>query len=362
MHPPDRIAFQETYLRAAAAVAFVAVEATDGTAGIGSAFHIGEGVFITARHVVEGVTIQEIATTKSVHLLEEGGGQVMPPRLLHLIDGPHFGPDDLDVSVFRVDLGGQVLPAITLSDHTDYGLGENDLVLSDILILGYPPIPFTTVPSQVATLGQINAVVRVRHSSVLHFIASAMARGGFSGGPVLDASGKAVALVTESLGHGEAPTETGYMSLLSIEPAVDLAARTYGFSIHGAYPGRYSDTLYAARFSNPSARALNSLIYDASVYIYDDDRDLFVEMLCRDEALLERAIETFVAITPLKRVDVVDGSVLYIPEDNPSATVLMQAGEAVTALFESAGYRRMATERSEWQLRLSAASSVDRNS
>lgn len=38
----------------------------------------------------------------------------------------------------------------------------NDLVLSDILVIGYPPILFTTIPSQVVTLGQINAVVRVR--------------------------------------------------------------------------------------------------------------------------------------------------------------------------------------------------------
>lgn len=40
----------------------------------------------------------------------------------------------------------------------------------------------------------------------------------------LDQSGVALALVTESLGQGDMPLETGYMSLLSIEPAVDLAA------------------------------------------------------------------------------------------------------------------------------------------
>ncbi len=200
----DKSAFHETYVRAAGAVAFVAIIDTKGDQGIGSAFHIGNGIFVTARHVIDGVTIKEIATTKSAHLTEEAGGKAAPPRRLEIVDGPYFGPEGLDVAVFRVDLGATPLPAITVSQHTDYSLGENDLVLADILVVGYPPIPFTTVPSQVVTLGQINAVVRVRHSPVLHFIASAMARGGFSGGVALDQSGVALALVAESLGQGDA--------------------------------------------------------------------------------------------------------------------------------------------------------------
>lgn len=90
----------------------------------------------------------------------------------------------------------------------------------------------------------------------------------------LDQSGTALGLVTESLGKGDMPVETGYLSLLSIEPALDLAAEKFGFSAHGGYPGRYTDTLFAAKFSNPSVRALSSFIYDASLYVYDDDRDL----------------------------------------------------------------------------------------
>ncbi|GGF11866.1 hypothetical protein GCM10011611_16900 [Aliidongia dinghuensis] len=350
----EKSAFQETYVRAAGAVAFVAVIDASGHEGIGTAFHIGDGIFVTARHVVDGVTVKEIATTKSAHLTEEAGGKAGPPRRLNVIDGPYFGRDDLDVAVFRVNLGDTPLPAITVSQHTDYSLGENDLVLSDILVIGYPPIPFTTVPNQVVTLGQINAVVRVRHSPVLHFIASAMARGGFSGGVALDQSGTALALVTESLGQGDMPVETGYMSLLSIEPAVDLAAEKFGFGVESGYPGRYTDTLFAAKFSDPSSRSLSSFIYDASLYVYDDDRDVFVEINCADETLLAEAVATFHAVTPLTRHDVVDGSVLYTPDENPSAKLLAAGGEAVAAVFERAGYKRMASERSQWQLKRKA--------
>jgi hypothetical protein len=347
----NKSAFYQTYIRAAGALCYVAIVDRNGDEGIGSAFHIGDGIFVTARHVVDGVTVKEIATTKSARLADEGEGKEVAPRRLTMVDGPHFGPSGLDVAVFRVDLGETPLPAIAVSQHTDYSLGENDLVLSDVLIIGYPPIPFTTVPTQVVSLGQINAVVRVRHSPTLHFIASTMARGGFSGGVALDQSGEALALVTESLGEGDKPAESGYMSLLSIEPALDLAAEKYGFSPHGSYHGRYSDTLYAVRFSDPSSQSLNSLIYDASLYVYDDDRDVFVEMSCSDEVLLAEAVAQFNSVTRLARNDVVDGSVIYTPEENPPAEMLVQGGEAAAAVFEQAGYRRMASERSQWQLK-----------
>lgn len=347
----ENSAFHETYVRAAGAVAFVAIIDAHQDQGIGSAFHIGDGIFVTARHVVDGMTIREIATTKSAHLAEEAGGKIVPPRRMAIVDGPYFGPEGLDVAVFRVDLSDTPLPAITVSQHTDYSLWESDLVLSDVLIIGYPPIPFTTEPSQLVTLGQINAIVRVHHSPVLHFIASATARGGFSGGPVLDHTGVAVALVTESLGEGGKPVETGYMSLLSIEPALDLAAAKFGFSPYGGFPGRYSDALFAAKFSDRAGTSLNSFIYDASLYVYDDDRDVFVEINCADPALLEQAVATFSSHTPLTRHDVDDGSILYTPVNNPPAALLLKAGEAVGALFEAAGYRQMASERSQWQLK-----------
>lgn len=47
----EKSRFHETYIRAAGAVAYVAVVDSKGDEGIGSCFHIGNGIFVTARHV-----------------------------------------------------------------------------------------------------------------------------------------------------------------------------------------------------------------------------------------------------------------------------------------------------------------------
>lgn len=183
---------------------------------------------------------------------------------------------------------------------------------------------------------------------MLHLIASTMARGGFSGGVVLDHSGIALALVTESLGKMGMPVETGYMSLMSIEPAVNLAVQKFGFDTHGANQRHYSDVLIAEKFTDPSRRSLSSFIYDAGLHVYDDDRDVLVEISCVDEAVLAKAVTMFHAITPIIRNELDDGTVLYTPAGNPSSELLTEAGEAVAAFFLESGYRKMVSDRNRW--------------
>src|SRR6202022_2117807 len=99
------------------AVAYVATERADGSHGIGSAFHVGEGVFVTARHVVEGLRIREVATTERTYIYLTGeeaassrlsiveNGQRRPahlvePHVFELDAGPFYHPGDaVDVAV-----------------------------------------------------------------------------------------------------------------------------------------------------------------------------------------------------------------------------------------------------------------------
>jgi len=90
----EKSQFHETYIRAAGAVAYVAVVDSKGDEGIGSCFHIGNGIFVTARHVVEGLTIKEVATTKSAYPKEQANSDAIAPRRLTSVEGPHVGPEN----------------------------------------------------------------------------------------------------------------------------------------------------------------------------------------------------------------------------------------------------------------------------
>lgn len=54
---------RKLFERYASAVAYVAVRSPTGAESIGTAFHVGEGVFLTARHVVEQREILQVRTT-----------------------------------------------------------------------------------------------------------------------------------------------------------------------------------------------------------------------------------------------------------------------------------------------------------
>jgi hypothetical protein len=226
----------DLYAKYAGAVAYVAVVRDDGSPSIGSAFHVGEGVFVTARHVVEHSRISEIGTTKKTYVSLEGaeaeGARIFlddssgPARPIHLVQpsslqieaGPFFHLDpDVDVSVFKVrDLDPRT-PSIPLGTHLDDWLGDQ-FVLEEVVIFGHPPIPMTVEPYLVAAHAEVNATIDLRGGKNVHFVVSAMARGGFSGGPAVTATGIALGVVTRSLLTNGAPAELWFMTVLSVEP------------------------------------------------------------------------------------------------------------------------------------------------
>lgn len=356
----EKIALQDLYAQYAGGVSYVAVEDEKGNEGIGSAFHIGGGIFVTAKHVIENKKVKEVATTKRIEVVQESefdGGESLRsyiyPRVLKIIEGPFFENDGADVAVFRIEEDGEQLPKIKLGSHIDHEIEDSEFILSNTLVIGYPPIPFTTTPNQVVYVGQVNAVIDVRHSSYVHFVISSTARGGFSGGVVLTDKGFALGLVTESLVSNHAQTETGFMCILSIEAAVNVAEKFLNFNLkeHGVY--RDEETLVEIKMVNPSLSRLNSRIYNACVYVYDDDRDIFAELICDDEDVLNQASGAFDSVTSVSRVDSMSNRcrVFLQIDGNPSASLLLVAAHATRDVFIQHGYDEKSTKRNTWQLK-----------
>ena len=217
---------RQLYEKYASAVAYVAVERSDGVQSVGSAFHVGGGVFLTARHVVENRRIVEIATTtmryipdpsSNVRHEREGPVRQVWPGVARLRSGPHFHPDAA-VDVAAIVVEGIDPAVIPLGTHLDDWIEDEGFVLGEVLTMGYPPIPLSRRPVLLASRGEINAVVDSYVGRHPHFVLSSMARGGFSGGPCLTQWDYALGLTTSSLVHGDHPEQLGYMAVISVEP------------------------------------------------------------------------------------------------------------------------------------------------
>jgi len=223
---------REQFSRYRGCVAFIETRGHSGDLAIGTCFHVGEGVFVTAAHVIRERTITEIGFDDgftTLHLLEKP--ENWGPKTygaVNIRSGPHFhGNDRVDVACFKAE----PFPSrwIPLGGHLDDWMGQYEFVLYQTLVLGYPPVPFSDRPVLVAARGEINAVIDKYSGPHPHFIVSCMARGGFSGGPALiayydvkDDTGTAVlGVVTESLTSNGQSAELGYMAVLTVEPIFD---------------------------------------------------------------------------------------------------------------------------------------------
>lgn len=226
-----------------AAVAYVAVRTRDGDASIGTAFHIGERVFLTARHVVENNLIEEIRIVKPVGVpsrefmpglpdatytrWDATVAQVLgrPPLYkqslepLAIAEGPFF-PDDhrVDVAAFRVEAVHDAVPTVKLGMHWDDWVYRREWELEQAVLLGYPPIPMSNAPELVAARAEVHTFVVPRHCPFIHFILSATPRGGFSGGPAIMEGGYALGMITSGFVENNAPPELGFQAVISIEP------------------------------------------------------------------------------------------------------------------------------------------------
>lgn len=150
------------------------------------------------------------------------------PRITLDFDGrvevlgePMYHPNaEVDVAVLRVKGMAPDAHWVPLGGHLDDWVGEADFVLSDVLVMGYPPVPMTTEPALLVARGEVAATVDARlgpGGRQMQFLVSTMPRGGYSGGLAYSGWDFALGVVTQSLVANGAPPELGYASITSVE-------------------------------------------------------------------------------------------------------------------------------------------------
>lgn len=193
----------ETYREA---MALVEGRNDDGDITVGSAFHLGDGLYATARHVLDDCKVDLLYPEG--HGAEEG---------LEILD--EWRHREADVAVFRVDY---VAPsAIALGGHLDDWINDEQFLLADTLVMGYPPVPFADRPVLVAVTGEINAVIDRYDRRHPHFVVSPLPRGGFSGGPAIVSFDFALGVISQELRYEERDREA-FTAVISVEPLWDL--------------------------------------------------------------------------------------------------------------------------------------------
>ena len=225
----------------------VTSESADGTLGCGAAFHIGDGWLATARHVIDHGELKELAQ----HDRPDG---LVCDRIIYPND------EDVDLALIHTNFDlthymtkttivgyDQAWKAdhIAIGGHLDDWISDDWMMLTEVLLMGYPPIPFSKRRGLVAMRGEVNAVIDMyrgpRHP---HFIISPLPRGGFSGGPVLTSYGALLGIMTESLILDDAPAELGYGAAITVEPLWDLLLGNH------IYPA--SNAAFLRELENPS--------------------------------------------------------------------------------------------------------------
>lgn len=281
----------------AAGVGYISVINSNGAEGIGSCFHIGDGVFITAKHVVENSKIKEIGTTTHQNTYYEAeptknGGRLvnleesyLPQKTANFV-GPFLHPDK-NVDVAAIIVSEIKAPILLLGGHLDDWLGE-EYILSDAVLMGYPPIPFSSNPLLIVSKCEVNAIVDKYTGGHPQFVLSTMARGGFSGGPAIAKNGLVLGVVTESLISNDQPIELGYLSVLSVEGIYNC------ISYHRIVP-KHIDEEWDGFWNKESCGYSHSSSEHVDISIYRGQNKYFLEVYSYRKDIIENSINIIVA-------------------------------------------------------------------
>lgn len=206
----------------------ITVTDADGQESVGTGFHIGEGYFATARHVVDGFNHVAVGHTLGFDMIES--------IEIESIIVPENQAIDIAVLKTRIRFTDfhlsryKSMPGLTLSNFRGIPFGalldegiSDDHILEEVILIGYPRIPLSEGPELVAVKGEINATVRSYLAPDYYFhLISTVARGGFSGGPVIDSDGFLLGVFSQSFLVDHQQPEIGFAAVVSIEALLSL--------------------------------------------------------------------------------------------------------------------------------------------
>ena len=162
----------------------------NGDEDIGTAYYIGDNMFVTAAHCINGL--------KTMNLLLDDS---CPISLKEVWFANDVDPQLYDVAIIVTD---EEIDIPTLRF-------EEAVVLDPVIVMGYPPVPGmfpiqTTetatvgalIPHQKSAIGEVVSPSKNYVSKLDYFIINARVKGGNSGGPVINSWGKVIGTVVET--------------------------------------------------------------------------------------------------------------------------------------------------------------------
>lgn len=150
----------------------------------------------------------------------------------------------------------------------------------------------------------------------------------------------ALGVVTESLTRNEAPPEIGFMTVLAVEPIYACVEQHFQLDEEIGAWSYIVGTIRHYRLSRAEVAKLNPRLASATISVYDDDRDVFLELSCQDHQSLASA---YAAMSRVIRTKIVEsqsrpGHLFVLPEDNPAPELLERAALASVEALIKKGY------------------------
>jgi S1-C subfamily serine protease len=188
----------------------IGVRTAKGDQATGTGFHIGSGMVVTAKHILQGNELVNAVREPNLEAVE------ITQHLAH--------PEtEMDVLVLKTNIP-ETATHIPLGTHLNEWI-KDEFVLSKALIMGYPRIPLADRMFLVCAEAEVNATINLLNSKTPHFVLSSTARGGFSGGPVISDDGKLLGMITKSLLTDNAHESAGFCTAISVQPIIEVLAQ-----------------------------------------------------------------------------------------------------------------------------------------